>query len=177
MKLTLQYENTRKFFQDGDIVFFSGGDKTLIRKIICWFSKGEQYHVGIVFWMTVGNSRRLMLAESQPDGFRIINLGFYSSRKMTVFCCPVKWSDIQERVTGSAGGVDYDFLDMALIGMHERFGTPSPGAHTGSGEVCSSIVARILNEGGMSLQTLVSPQNLFDQFLKNNLVPYMVSHS
>jgi hypothetical protein len=172
----VNYIEARDHFQNGDIVFFSYGVKSMVRRAICWFTGGPNYHVGIVFWADISGSPRLMLAESQPGGFRIVNLSFYVDRTMTVFRCPVPWEAIQEVVISSPGGVEYDFVDLALVGLHERFNMPLSPRLGGVGEICSSMVARILNGAGMTLTVLVSPERLLKQFLENKLDPYMVSH-
>lgn len=146
-------------------MFFSNGERSIIRRAICWFTRGPHYHVGIAFWVNAGGQRRLMLAESQPDGFRIINLSFYADREMTVFDCPVAWEKIQDQVVGSAGGIEYNFYNLALIGLHERFGLPVSQDNNGISNVCSGVVAKILNGGGLSLPTLISPQRLYELFI------------
>jgi len=136
-------------------VFFFNGEKNIVRSAISWFTRSPHYHVNIAFWMQGREgTERLMLAESQPGGFRLINLGFCRDRTMTVFERPVDWGLIRDTVVGTPGGVSYDFLDLFLIGMHERFGTPDRNASR-----CHS-----------------QPGNLHHQFLENKLEPYMVSH-
>ncbi len=177
--LRSSYSEIRQLFKNGDIVFFSKGKKNLVRRAITWFTGGPFYHVGIAFWIELDHGeKRLMLAEAQPDGFRIINLRFYNDRDMTVFSCPVDWAIIREAVTGAAGGVQYSLADLAMVGLHERFGTPISQRFKSSGGVCSTIVADMLKTGGFAnLEVIVSPQRLHDQFLENNFKPYMVSHN
>lgn len=171
----MNYRELRDQFKSGDVVFFSKGKKNIVRRLITWFTNGPHYHVGFVFWMLTdsGNSR-LMLAESQPGGYRIINLSAYRDRGMTVFRCPVDWHLISERVIESAGDVPYDFLDMALVGLHEKFGTPIPNI-TGPGEVCSVMVSKILQGAGMTgIVTMVSPQRLCEQLTKCALPTFTI---
>lgn len=159
----MNYAEARSFFKNGDIVFFRDGKKNLVRRLITWFSRGPYYHVGIAFWMTDGINDRLMLAESQPDGYRIISLSAYSDRGMMVVRNPIRWRDLSDRVIGSAGVVAYDFLDLLKIGLKERFGITLPSKFTGVGEVCSVMVSKALRAAGFDgTEELVSPQKLFE---------------
>lgn len=165
----MNYKLRRPDFRNGDIIFFAGGEKTWVRRLISWFT-GRHYHVGIAFWGTIVDTEpRLLIAEALPSGFRIVNLGFYKDRDMVVFRCPnpATWSQIADTVLDSTGVVPYDFLDLTLVGMHERFGTPIPRRVTGKGEICSVIVSKILqNVGVRGIGTMVSPQRLLEQLSK-----------
>lgn len=163
----MNYQAARDQIKSGDIVFFSGGKRGLTRRLIEWATKGPHYHVGIAFWMTDGINERLLLAEAQPDGYRIINLGAYQNMNMTVFRCPVPWGVIADRVINSAGTVHYGLFDLVFIGLHERYGLPLPKKQLGPGDVCSVITSKILQEAGMTgLETMVSPQRLLEQLSK-----------
>lgn len=162
----MKYEDTRDLFRNGDVVFFSGGKKSLVRRAITWFTNGPIYHVGIAFWMNDGTDDRLMLAEAQPDGFRIINLSNYKDRDMTVFRSLVPWENIATVISDSTGRVSYDFIDLLFIGLHEKFGMPIPNI-SGPGEVCSVIVAKILSNAGVKgLDVMSSPMKLYKQFCR-----------
>lgn len=151
-------------------MFFFNGEKNIVRSAISWFTRSPHYHVNIAFWMQGREgTERLMLAESQPGGFRLINLGFCRDRTMTVFERPVDWGLIRDTVVGTPGGVSYDFLDLFLIGMHERFGTPIPAAWTGTGEVCSVLISKILRPAEMPLDVIASPATCIINSLKINL--------
>lgn len=161
----MNYYEARDQFQDGDIVFFSGGAKNPIRRAITWFTNSSYYHVGIAFWATIEGQRKLLLAESQPGGYRVVNLGFYKDRDMTVLSCPVPWNKIADEVVSNTGVVGYGFIDLALIGLHEKFGMPITDETDGPGDACSVVVAKILKSAGLKLRTMVSPQRLFDQLI------------
>lgn len=159
----MKYSQIRDSIKNGDIAFFSGGHPSFIRRVIAWFSKGEIYHTGIAFWMIEGQHKRLMLAESQPDGFRIINLSAYQDREIAIIRTGIDWRLISEETIGSAGMVKYDFVDLVAIGLHERFGVPLPKI-TGAGMVCSVIVAEILKGAGVKISSvMISPQRLFNE--------------
>lgn len=170
------YEEGRLLFKNGDVVFFSSGRPNFVRSVIRWFTRGKFYHVGIAFWaFTADGPARLMLAEAQPDGFRIINLRSYSGRDMEVMRCPVAWSRISNSVVGPAGGIKYSLVDLLLVGMHERFGMKIPENHDGTRGVCSVIVSRILQAGGETgLETMVSPMRLYQQMAVNNAVIFTI---
>jgi hypothetical protein len=173
----MNYADARSLFQDGDVVFFSDGKTNLVRAVIRWFTKGSIYHVGIVVWMDAEEvgGRRLMLTESQPSGYRMINLGFYADRSMTVMRCPISWKSVGSIVIDHAGEVTYNFLDLLRIGLHERWGIPIRRKTGGAGYVCSVIVSRILQLGGVTdIETMVSPQRLHDQLLLSTPVLFRV---
>lgn len=162
----MNYQEAREKFQDGDIVFFSNGRKNFVRRVITWFSNGPHYHVGIAFWATIDDQRRLCLAEAQPGGYRIVNLAFYKDRDMTVLTCPVPWKRIADEVVSSAGVIGYGFSDLVLIGLHEKIGLPIPDKADGPGDVCSAVVAKMLRYGGLNIATMVSPQRLLDSLVQ-----------
>lgn len=161
----MNYETARSVIKSGDIVFFSGGSKNIVRHAITWFTRGELYHVGIAFWAEFENgSRRLMLAEGQPDGHRIINLSAYKDRDMTIVRIPQVWERVSESVLEEAGNLKYDLYDLLLIGLHERFGLPIDEKMGGHGDVCSVAVSKAIQKAGVTgIETMVSPQRLFDQ--------------
>lgn len=172
----MKYQEARSHFKNGDIVFFSGGKRNWVRRLITWFSKGPMYHVGIALWMKTAcsDSPKLMIAESQPDGYRIINMGFYADRNMTVFRSPVAWERMVDNVMDSTGVVPYDFYDLAAIGMHERFNLPLP-KRTGDGEVCSVMVAKLLHRSGYcGTDIMVSPQRLSEQLAMKLPIAFVV---
>lgn len=163
-----KYNDARNLFKNGDIVFFFGGKLRWIHHLITWFTGGPHYHVGIAFWMTphANAAPRLMLAEAQPGGYRIVNLSSYEARGMTVIRGIVPWSSIANRVVDSPGNIPYDNIDLALIGLHEKFGIRIPESYTGVGEACSVIVAKILKAAGVDgLEVFVSPQRLLKQLV------------
>lgn len=165
----MTYDEARDKFQDGDIVFFCNGKKNIIRRLITWFSNGPYYHVGIAFWATIGESRKLLLAEAQPGGYRIVNLAFYKDRDMTVLTCPVPWQRIADEVVNNTGVIGYGFEDLALIGLHEKFSMPISDKTDGPGDACSVVVTKLLRHGGLHIDTLLSPQRLFEKLI--NITP------
>jgi len=178
----MDYQTARSLFKNGDLVFFSRGHWNIVRRLIVFFSKGKYYHVGVAFWAKIGDENRLMLIESQPGGLRIINMGFLEDRDMTVFRCPVDWDIISSEMLDSTGRISYDFVDVAMIGLHERFGVPISRKITGKGEVCSVYISKMLQKAGLTgIDTLVSPNKLCKQLevfhpvafevVKNTLVP------
>lgn len=160
----MNYEDSRHLFENGDVVFFSRGRKNMIRRIIRWFTRGSLYHVGIVFWMVAdAGEPRLMLAEAQPEGYRVINLGFYRDRDMTVFRSPAPWHLVGAEVIDHAGELSYNMMDMIRIGFHERWGIALP-KKSGTGYVCSVVISRMLRAAGVQgIEEMVSPQRLHDQ--------------
>lgn len=171
------YVESRALFADGDIVFFSAGKANLVRSVIRWFSRGKLYHVGIVFWVTVNNGqKRLILAEAQPDGYRIINLGFYRDRDMTVLRCPVPWHLIADQISGEKGVIEYSLYDLLQVGLRERFGFTIPYKKSNAVGVCSGVVSSALSAGGLlGLETMISPQRLFDHLCKTNEIIFTVT--
>lgn len=169
----MTYDEARDEFQNGDVVFFSAGKRNIVRRAICWFTRGKYYHVGIVFWVLADTGdARLMLAEAQPDGYRIVNLGFHNERNMCVFRDVVPWSAIGNTVLDRTGATDYSYMDLLYIGMHERFGVNIPAEASGSGDVCSVVTSKILQFGGArGIETMVSPQRLFEQLSAAGNIP------
>lgn len=162
----MKYDIARPLFRNGDIVFFHG--RGWMRKLVQWCTKGRYHHVGIAFWCNVGDIDRLLIAEAQPDGYRLVNLGYCEGQDLTVFRCPVDWDAIQNIVINSTGKVKYDFIDLILVGLHERFGLPIPSRLTGPGDICSVITAKILQSAGWKIDsTMVSPNKLANILAQN----------
>jgi len=158
----MNYDDARELFKNGDIVFFAGGRRNLLRRLITWFTGGPHYHVGMAFWIHVdGDGPRLMIAEAQPDGFRIVNLSYYQDCDMTVHRCPMQWNDIARRVMNLPGHLQYDLIDLAMVGLQEKFGIPVRERLTGEGEICSVVIAKVLREAGFrGVDIWVSPERL-----------------
>ena len=168
----MNYAQARSKFKNGDVVFFAGGKKNIIRHAITWFTNGPHYHVAIAFWARVGETKRLLISEATPDGYRVTNLSFYAARDMTVFRCPVPWGAIQGSVEGT-NNVAYSFLDILVIGLHEKFGMPLPEASDvtipGAASSCSVVVARLLKGAGATgIEIMVSPEKLLAQLSRHH---------
>lgn len=161
----MNYSAAREQFKDGDIVFFKA-DSSIQSRIVRAFT-GEHTHCGVAFWMRVdGASPRLVIAEAQPGGFRIVNLSYAATRDMAIFSCPVEWSKIADNVVTLTGLTPYNLIDLAKIGLHEKFGLPL-GKHTGKGLVCSEIIVKLVEDAGTELgELMVSPQRLFEMISK-----------
>ena len=160
----MTYDEARELIPNGSVIFFSGGKRNLTRRLITLFSDGPHYHVGIAVWMKAGGKRRLMLAESQPDGFRMVTLGSYSDRNMTVIQHPGASEQVIDMAIESSGRIPYDYTDMVAILFRERLGIKVPEWATSRGDVCSVFVSKILQKAGvLGIDTLVSPEKLLTQ--------------
>jgi hypothetical protein len=156
---TTNYEQVKYQINDGDVIFFQSN--TLIGKLIGLVSKYS--HVGIAFWVTINNTKRLMIVEAKGLNYRrIVNLSYWSNSNMVVVSTNVKWSDIADAALAKVGEEQYGYFDFIWIGIREavwkllRIRLPKIAF---PGEVCSEFVARIMSVS----DTNVSPEVLIEQ--------------
>lgn len=170
------YDQARDRIQNGDIVFIKN-KSGILPWIIRLFTSSSYSHVGIAFWVTVEDTARLMIAETQGGvNRRILNLSYYASSEMDIVKAPVPWPLYFETALHHLGKEKYGWLDACYIGIREFFikklniRLPIRNFY---GEICSEYVARLLIRGLPDIQPSVSPQGLFEQICPNN-DPYIM---
>lgn len=112
---------------------------SLIGHLICWFTKSEYSHVGLL-WRFHG--RYYVLEAIWNGGVRIRLL----KEDLPVYIIPtnIKWTDYVEECAVRKLGRMYHFLDALRVGFNMN-------PHIYDSEICSHYVAHILKEAGMSI--------------------------
>lgn len=169
-KTFYSYQEFRNFVNDGDIILIRGEkDKfKIIQRLIMWATNSHYIHVGIAFWMYVGENRtpRLMIVEAQMGNKRrILNLSYYSVNDIDVYTSPKQWREISEDALDFVGLQPYGYFDALWVGIREKFQTwfnwNLPRLNF-KGETCSEFVARMVG-----IKTpIVSPQTLTEELLE-----------
>jgi len=158
------YQEQRSNIQDGDIVFIHK-KHTIVSYLIATITRSQFTHVGIAFWMRVQGTtqRRLMIAEAQRlTKRRIINMSYYSERKMTIVASPKDWIGYSDEALAHLGQINYSWLDVFYIGFREFFSKWIDIKHRNfSGEICSEYVAKLMGLDEIS----VSPQLLYTKLI------------
>lgn len=165
---TVTYEKIRDDIRNGDFVFFKA--ESLKQRFICWFTGGKHSHCGIANWVTDDlGKRRLMLIESFVGGCRMVTMSSYASRAMNVVSVKgMKWSEQSEYVTAKTGKVHYGAFDFITIGLRDLL--VRLGFHdgfifqylpNGEGEVCSEMLADVLQRFQKIETTMISPAHLY----------------
>ncbi len=139
----MEYSDLRHRVQSGHLVFFK--PTNLFAKLIARMTVGKVSHCGILVW--IKDSRevpRLVVLEGHSGG------------------C----SNIENYAYGKTGKTAYSYFDFITIWLKEllvrsglsRWSWLVPNT---SGEVCSEVVADILDTGEIRVEKLLSPQKLF----------------
>ena len=164
--MALSYEQARSKIQDGDIVFIKN-KKTLVSRVIQFFTFSHYSHVGIAFWATIGKEQRLFMVEAQGGAKRrIVNMSFYEGEEMDIVMPPKRWADVQQVALERLGKVEYGWLEAYYVGLREFLLRTTKYIKLPQldlpGEICSEYVARVYG-----LQNKhVSPQLLFENLQK-----------
>jgi len=159
------YQEGRNLIKDGDIVFVSGNPKRPIQALIMFVTNSKYSHVGIAFWATINNRKRLFIVESQGGTkTRIINMSFYDGRELDVIIPPLSWDEVYDIALKDIGIKQYGWLDAIYIGLREVLQKyvrlPSKKF---PGEICSERVARIYKLEN----TGISPQKLYEELTED----------
>jgi len=171
--MVVTYEEARKKIVSGDLVFFSSG-RSLIARLIQAISGGPIFHCGIAFWADVGEAEpRLLLAQTDVEGLRIVALSSKRGTRMTVVSAPVAWTKIAHEATDWAGCLPYNWWDLVAVTLSERFGIWVP--RIGRGEICSVYIANRLRPHLAGIRELCSPQGLYVQLVRKARVKLEVS--
>lgn len=154
----MTYDEARESIVDGDIVFVAGGT-SIWNKLTQLVTFSPYFHVGIAFWMRdSAYESRLFMVEAHNGGRRIVSLSSYADRPMTVVASEVPYRTYAKELLDKSGSVKYSIKDFIAIGLTETFKLKIRNA---SGEVCSEMVARALNNGNLYLPVLLSPGALY----------------
>lgn len=172
----MDYLDIRERIRSGDLIFFKA--EKLTQKFITAFTGGSYSHCGIAVWVEENGKNRLMLAESNKGGRRLVSLSSYSDRSFTVVRVAMDYSLVSDYVTESTGVVQYSYLDFILIGLKDlmvKLGVQIwvPNA---PGDVCSEFLAHVLQMLGFALDSLlVSPSSLFKELHRRDYVIFAMS--
>lgn len=147
----------------GDIVFINGA-KGLFSWLITTVTRSSFSHVGIACWLCdfASGSPMLFIVEAAPSGRRVVSMSHYGRRRpMTVVASPVEWTAYRSELLENTGNEPYGYLDLIGIALKELFGLRTKDF---DGEVCSEMVADVLNANGFKIEDPPSPGKLY-QFL------------
>jgi len=154
----LTYEEARGSIDTGDIVFVAHGS-SLVSRLTELATRSSFFHVGIAVWLRdAAFESRLFIVEAHQGGRRIVSLSSYANYPLTIVSSEVPFSAYSDALMERVGSVPYGYLDYISIGLRELLHIKVGDF---KGEVCSEMVARHLNMGGLYLPTLLSPAKLF----------------
>ncbi len=162
----ISYEGALRKINTGDIVFLSGA-KGLFSRAITKVTKSPFSHVGIAVWLTdctCSNRAPLpFIVEAFSAGRRIVSLSYYGeSRSLSVIESPIPWEKYSDELMQRTGREPYGWLDLLGLGLKELVGLKGLDFN---GEVCSEMVAKSLNRGGLGLDPMQSPGSLYTDLL------------
>lgn len=168
--ITGTYEKCESHIQDGDLVFILS-DGTFVHSLIEFFTQSPQIHVGVACWVTIHNTKHLLVFDTNGGTRRrVLSLSHFKDHNMDIVAAPVAWEDMVERVVEHLGHREYSWLQAAYIGVLEIierfFFIRLPSLDFGSeSEVCSKFIAEIVQLD----QTEVSPAALFKLLMENGV--------
>lgn len=158
----VKYKDAREQVKTGDIVFMKGESPG--SRFIRFFTRSKYSHVGIAFWMSdvLTGKRRLMVAESNIGGTRVVSLSSYAHEGIDIYdgLNSSEWLFASSGVLDSMGAIKYSYLDFVTIYIKESFGMNLGDVR---GQVCSEFVSKILKQyckRFKNMAELQSPQNL-----------------
>lgn len=163
----LPYEEHYTQISSGDLVFI-GGAKSLFSWIISAVTRSVFSHVGIACWMYdhCGEEPELFIIEASPSGRRLVSMSHYGmKRPMTVIKSPIEWNLYRKTLLAGTGRIPYGYLDLIGIGLRETLRIKTKDF---DGEVCSEMVATVLNANGFPIEKLQSPGRLYRTLLKRS---------
>lgn len=131
---------------------------SIIGYIICWLTKSEYSHVGLL-WKFHG--RYYVLEAIWNSGVRVRLL----KEDLPVHVIPtgIKWSDTVEECAVRKLGRMYHFVDALRVGFNIN-------PHIYDSEICSHYVAHILHKAGMPIpdDKPLRPDDVVNFVLKHN---------
>lgn len=158
---TRPYAEVRDTIKTGDLVFVCGA-KSLFSWLITAVTRSSYSHVGIACWLydNETQSPMLFIVEAAPSGRRLVSMSHYGyKRPMAIVKSPIVWEAYRRDLMDNTGNIAYGYFDLFAIGLKELFGIKSKDF---DGEVCSEMVATVLNCNGFYIDEMVSPGKLFD---------------
>jgi hypothetical protein len=158
------YIEARALIKTGDIVFI-GGAKSLFSWLITSVTRSSFSHCGIACWMYdfPDSTPTLFIVEANALGRRLVSLDSYGiKRPMTILESPVDWMRYRSTLLDRTGVEPYSFKDLIGIGLRELF---SFNIRDFSGEVCSEMVATVLNADNLGIPETISPGRLYTTLL------------
>ncbi len=158
------FDSVRDSIRTGDIVFING-TKGLLSWLITSATRSTFSHVGIACWLYDfgSSSPMLFIVEAAPAGRRVVSMSHYGQRRpMTIVSSPVEWAVYRKELLDNTGNQPYGWLDLIRIGLRELFGIKARDFY---GEVCSEMVAAVLNANGFPIEYTPSPGMLYRTLL------------
>lgn len=160
------YIEYRDSIENGDILFFYKG-KRLLSKVIQTVTQGPYCHNAIAFNLDIpgSDSKRVFVVEEHGGGQRIVTLSSCVSHYhgFSLIKNPLSWNQYGPDLIGQSGYIPYSYLDLVSITLKEKLGI---NISDHKGEVCSEMVARVLIDNGVKLDSsLVSPNKLYNQLI------------
>jgi len=165
IKESVPYREAQSSIRTGDIVFI-GGAKSLFSWLISAVTRSSFSHVGIACWMYDHQESvpTLFIVEATAGGRRLVTMDYYGDRRpMNIVESPVHWVKYRAPLLERTGLESYGYFDLIGIGIKEMFGIRTKDF---DGQVCSEMVATMLNEGGLGLDTSMSPGRLYTALLE-----------
>ncbi len=167
----MEYAQIRNHVQNGYLIFFK--PRNIFAKLIAICTLGTVSHCGLLVW--IKDSRdvpRLIILEGHSGGCRLVTLSYYKGRASHVIDVGLDWGLIENYAYGKTGKTAYSYLDFITIWLKEllirsglsRWSWLVPNTE---GEVCSEVVADILQKANFTIDELVSPQKLFEYAQQN----------
>lgn len=160
--ITTDYKTARSQIQDGDIIFVAN-KKTIVARVIQFFTQSHYSHVCIAFWVTIAGVDRLMVVEAQGGTKRrVLNASFYDRFDLDVVKAPKDWNSYANEALSKIGEAKYGYFEAAYVGLREfllkKFNIKLPRKNIDSDEeICSEFVASLLGLAEVN----VSPQALW----------------
>lgn len=154
------YDDALHTIRTGDIVFVTGASG-MLSWLITSVGRSRFSHVGIAAWLydTASGKPMLFIVEAAPSGRRLVSLSHYGrKRAMTVVASPVEWSAYRRQLLDGTGDEPYGYFDLIRIALGEMFGIRTRDF---DGEVCSEMVATVLNANGFAVHDTPSPGKLY----------------
>ena len=165
IKESLPYREAQSSIRTGDIVFI-GGAKSMFSWLISAVTRSSFSHVGIACWMYDHQEcvPTLFIVEATAGGRRLVTLDYYGDRRpMNIVESPIHWSKYRADLLAHTGLENYGYFDLIGIGIKEMFGIKTKDF---DGQVCSEMVAKMMNYGGLDLDTTLCPGKLYTTLLE-----------
>lgn len=167
-------------------VGFSTHQKSIVSKIIRWFTKSKASHTWVLFEDTFFGMEMVM--ESTDTGFRVVPFANFKAEGNDIVALVDPVAPLDEGVKAAAAwlGESYDFGGLfgsafVLLGrwLRRKWANPWASAHA---MFCSEAVVRVLQAAkypGSSAfdPEATSPQDLLDFFAKEGQAPAALSRA
>jgi hypothetical protein len=138
----VKYELAREMVRNGDLVAIRSRG-TVTDQVISGVLGSPYTHTAVALWMSFDGAERLLVAESNGGGARLVPLSQHAGADFDVFECPTERGAAGRAVLQLLGEpIRYDKGDLVLIAANRLFGVPLPDLDDDR-KICSALSASI----------------------------------